>query len=139
MTYTQTLYVGISAAFSEANTAVVAIAIRDIVYLQDFSVKILEFDGPAHERHNIMTDYIIKELSSYERKIFSKFIGAGIPFGLSKMAHNLCSRLWAELDIVPIALRRDQKHYSSNPHGITDWELKSVDEQADSMARKCIM
>ena len=35
----QTLYVGISAAFSETNTAVIAIAIRDAVYLQDFSVK----------------------------------------------------------------------------------------------------
>jgi alpha,alpha-trehalose phosphorylase (configuration-retaining) len=109
------------------------------VYLQDFSVKTLELDGSEDKRHDMVTDYIIDELSSYERKIFCKFIGAGLPFALSKTAHKLCSRLWAELDIVPIALRRDQGRYGPGGQSGSNWDIKSVDEQADSMARKCIM
>lgn len=109
------------------------------MYLQDFSVKHLQLKGPEDEHQDMVTDYIIKELSCYERKIFCKFIGAGVPFGLTKIAHNLCSKLWAELDIVPIALRRDQGRYNFGLRSSSDWDAKCVDEQADSMARKCIM
>ena len=59
-----------------------------------------------------------------------QFIGAGVPFGLSKIAHKLCSRLWAELDIVPIALRRDQGRYSSGRKSSSNWDIKCVDEQS---------
>jgi alpha,alpha-trehalose phosphorylase (configuration-retaining) len=109
------------------------------VYLHDFCVKHLELDGSEDKHQDVVTDYIIKELSCYERRIFCKFIGAGVPFGLSKIAHKLCSRLWAELDIVPIALRRDQGRYGSERKSSSNWDTKCIDEQADSMARKCIM
>jgi alpha,alpha-trehalose phosphorylase (configuration-retaining) len=109
------------------------------VYLNNFAVKHLKLDGSEDEREDMVTNYIIKELSCYERKFFCKFVGAGVPFGLSKKAHKLCSRLWAELDIVPITLRRDQGHVSSEAQSSFNWDSKCVDEQADSMARKCIM
>jgi hypothetical protein len=84
-----------------------------------------------------VTDYIINNLSCYERKIFSKFIGAGLPTAIRKIAPKLSSRLWSELDIVPISLRPEVENYH---HGAKrNWAIKCVDEQADSMARKCIM
>lgn len=109
------------------------------MYLQDFSVKHLQLDDSEEKNQDMVTDYIIEELSSYERKIFSKFTGAGVPYKLSKRAHKLSSRLWAELDIVPIAMRRDQERYNFTGHRSVNWDLKCIDEQADSMARKCIM
>jgi alpha,alpha-trehalose phosphorylase (configuration-retaining) len=86
-----------------------------------------------------MTDYIISELQAYERKNFCKFIGAGLPYELMEKAPKLCSRLWAELDTVPIAMHPDGEGHSSNHKNKEYWDLKCVDEQADSMARKCIM
>lgn len=87
----------------------------------------------------MVTDYIINDLWCYEKKIFSKFIGAGVPNEVTKMAPKLSSRLWSELDIVPISLRPDQESYRSGGKSSVYWDIKSIDEQADSMARKCIM
>jgi len=101
------------------------------VYLEDFSVKHLELDGSEDKNRDMMTDYIINDLLCYEKKIFCKFIGAGIPNELTKIAPKLTSRLWSELDIVPISLREGKTS--------AYWGIKCVDEQADSMARKCIM
>jgi len=50
------------------------------------------------------------------------------------MSPNLCSRLWLELDIVPISIAMEVE---GEEQGF--WGVKWVDEQADSMARKCIM
>lgn len=134
-----TLFVGISAVFSDTNTAFVAIAIRDTVYLHDFSVQKLELNGSESANDNTVTDHVIDELSSYERKMFCKFIGAGVPYDLMKMAPKLCSRLWAELDTVPISFRPDDERRPGEAENPKYWDVKCVDEQADSMARKCIM
>lgn len=118
------------------DTAIIAIAIRDAVYLQDFSVKEIDLDG-EDKHEEIVTDYIISNLSSYERNIFSKFIGAGLPTEIVRIAPKLSSRLWSELDIVPIYQRPEQENH--HHRGKRHWAIKCVDEQADSMARRCIM
>lgn len=109
------------------------------MYLQDFSVKPLELNGPESKRKDMVTDYIINDLWNYERKFFCKFIGAGIPNELLKKAPKLSSRLWSELDIVPISLKRNQESCRPGVKNSAYWDIKCVDEQADSMARKCIM
>jgi hypothetical protein len=118
---------------------VIATAIRDPVYLHDFTVKHLELNGSQKKTEDIITDYIINDLYSYEKRVFCKFIGAGIPNELAKIAPKLTSRLWLELDIVPISLRPDEESRKSGAKYSSHWEIKCVDEQADSMARKCIM
>ncbi|CAK7265018.1 hypothetical protein SEPCBS57363_001368 [Sporothrix epigloea] len=129
-----TLYVGISAVFSDDHTAVVALAIHDSVYLVDFSVKHLELDDQGGESGDRIADYVIEAIESYEHENFSKFIGAGLPTTLKYMSPTLCSRLWLELDIIPIVMRPDEEHKEAS-----FWDVKRVDEQADSMARKCIL
>lgn len=128
------MYLGISAVFSDDHTAVVALAIHDTVYLVDFSVKHIVLDDALKMGEDLIADYVITEVEKYEHENFSKFIGAGLPTTLKYMSPTLCSRLWLELDIVPIVMRPDDEHKEK-----TFWDVKRVDEQADSMARKCIM
>lgn len=116
----------------------VAIAIRDTVYLHDFSVKHLELEEQTNDV-DVITEYVINELLSYERKNFCKFIGAGVPTHLMRMAPTLCSQLWAKLDIISIAMKPDEDVHSHDRKGQTFWDVKDIDEQADSMARKSIM
>lgn len=108
-----------------------AIAIHDSTYLIDFSVNTLSLEDGI-EIEDSIADHIISELKSYEHEHLAKFIGAGIPDELVHRSPKLCSRLWLELDIVPITLELGVKDREY-------WDLKCVDEQADSMARKCIM
>jgi len=130
----QTLYLGISAVFSDDHTAVVAVAVHDTTYLIDFSVKHIVLDDAMKMGADLIADYIISEVERYEHENFAKFIGAGLPTTLKYMSPTLCSRLWLELDIVPIVMRPDDEQKDRS-----FWDVKRVDEQADSMARKCIM
>ncbi|KAG7103348.1 Trehalose phosphorylase like protein [Verticillium longisporum] len=129
-----TLFVGISAVFADDHTAVVATAVHDTVYLIDFTVKNVVLDDALRMGEDAIADYVISTLEGYERENYSKFIGAGLPTTLKYMSPSLCSRLWLELDIVPVVTRPDDEHKGKN-----FWDVKRVDEQADSMARKCIM
>lgn len=86
-----------------------------------------------------IADYVIKELDVYEQKNLSKFIGAGLPYDLLQTAPTLCSRLWLELDTVPITIMPELDAYDAGGKEYNYWEVKCIDEQADSMARKCIM
>jgi hypothetical protein len=49
----------------------------------------------------------------------------------------LCARLWLELDIIPIVLRKAEENVSWGSYD-ENLPFKSLDEQAESMARKCI-
>lgn len=82
---------------------------------------------------------MIKELESYEHSNLAKFVGAGLPNELLARAPKLCSRLWLELDIVPIANLAEVENEAEAKRARAFWSAKCVDEQADSMARKCIM
>jgi hypothetical protein len=49
--------------------------------------------------------------------------------------------LWLELDIVPIVVLDEREHEDEEDQkGEKNfWNVKRVDEQADSMVRKCVM
>lgn len=122
--------------FSDSSTAIVAIAMHDGVYLSDFCIQSIDLSQKL-EGQDVLADYVIGNLEDYRQKNAVKLIGAGVPSGLLKKSPKLCSRLWLELDVVPISIEpqvndpdAEERHF---------WESKLVDEQADSMARKCIM
>ena len=116
----------------------VAFAIRDGTYLLDFAVKHLTWDG-EHSAPRAIADFVVSELAKYEREHLSKFIGGGLPQKLIDLSPALCSRLWAELDIVPITPGTQRAREPDALQGQTYFDSKSVEEQADSLARKCIM
>lgn len=121
----------------------VAIAIHDSVYLTDFSVHHLELHG--RKPGSVISDHVVSQLVAYEHQYFCKFVGAGLPEELIEACPQLGPRLWAELDIVPISMQAVQQVKRESVEAATAkkdekyWNIKCVDEQADSMARKCIM
>ena len=128
-----------SAVFSDTRTAVVAVAIHDSTYLLDFSVATIELDGGIKPGEDRIAAHVVKELETYAHLNLCKFIGAGVPYELMKKSPKLCSRLWLELDVVPISIMPEVERYEVELKESSFWNTKCVDEQADSMARKCIM
>lgn len=123
-----------SVVMVDKQTAAIAIAAHDTVYLLDSAVKRIPFhDAPSG--YDSITEHIIPEIKKYEEKNFIKFIGAGLPTSMERMSPTLCSRLWLDLDIVPIVMSPTSEERKQK----TFWDIRRVDEQSDSMARKCVM
>ncbi|KAF1967031.1 trehalose synthase (Ccg-9) [Bimuria novae-zelandiae CBS 107.79] len=85
-----------------------------------------------------LADFVIDKLKTYQQEHLYKYVGAGINERAHELSPQFASRLWRELDIVPLVLPHDavlleQMHASTNRLGIF------VDEEADSMARKALM
>jgi hypothetical protein len=124
----------------DIDNAEIAIAIHDGIFsLQDFRVK--SIDLRQHSQGDEIANHVVKELKSYECCYLAKFIGAGLPQELIERSPNLPSRLWLELDVVPISIMVDTSGHgdgtkAKNP---SCWHEKGVDEQANSMVRKCVM
>ncbi|KAJ9487773.1 hypothetical protein VN97_g5535 [Penicillium thymicola] len=136
-----TIYAGISSSFEDNHTSTIAIAIRDTTYLLDSIEK--EFTN-GHASADEATDFIISELRAYSTHNLEKFVGISMPEHVAKHCPRLCPRLWAELDIIPLVLSNatlidrvsvEQAIETTNPRA-DGWNEKTVDEQAESMARK---
>jgi hypothetical protein len=107
--------------------------------LGDLSIKSVNLR--ENSQGDEISDHVVKELKSYERCYLAKFIGAGFPLELRERSPNLSSKLWLELDIVPISIMVDtpcDKDGTKSKHP-SWWYKKGLDEQASSMVRKCLM
>ncbi|WKT52466.1 hypothetical protein QSH57_002980 [Fusarium oxysporum f. sp. vasinfectum] len=116
------LYLGISAVFSNDQTALIALAINDGIYLTDFSVKHLDLSDNQGFGRDAIADYVLEEVKDYQHEKFAKFIGAGLPATLAR--YLMKERMMMK------TVGREREDF---------WDLKRVDEQADSMVRKCVM
>ncbi|KAK7949186.1 trehalose-phosphatase [Apiospora aurea] len=132
----KTLFMGVSALKNDDGSFIVALAAHDQTYLVDFWEEHIQPD-PADPTRDVVADCVIRHVLKYEQDNFSKLIGSGLPTHLTELSPTLCSRLWLEVDIIPIVIEPSvHVHHHST---IGRWDDKRVDEQADSMARKCIM
>ncbi|OQD71943.1 hypothetical protein PENPOL_c001G02647 [Penicillium polonicum] len=136
-----TIYAGVSSNFEDHYTSTIAIAFRDTTYLLDFIEK--EFTN-GQVSADEATDFIISELSAYSTQHLEKIVGISMPEHVPKHCPRLCPRLWAELDIIPLVLSNEtlidrvsveQATETQNPRS-DGWNEKTIDEQAESMARK---
>ncbi|KAJ6038316.1 heat shock trehalose synthase [Penicillium canescens] len=134
------IYIGISGLL-ETSRPKIAIVIRDAAYLVDY----LEYEFGYHEvpvPGSAICDSVIVELERYSKTYLDKIAGVAFPKEIHDRIPNLCSRLWMELDCFPLALDQYQRVRQRSDHGnlatFRGWSEKSLDEQADSMARKCI-
>ena len=93
----------------------------------------------AHYIGGLIAEYVLTALQKYEREHLCKFLCAGLPVDLLESSPKLCSRLWAEMDVVPIVLRVRRHLVDEGELKHLHWKSKTVDEQADSMARRSIM
>jgi hypothetical protein len=139
----------LSAVFVDESTVAVAYAVHNTVYLLDYAVKHISLHDEEEEEaqdkgektpqawDQRIARRIVKGIEKYEHENFIKFLGVGLPTTLKQMSPSLCPKLWLELDMVPIVLMPDG-HDELDSVG-SFWDAKGVEEQADSMARKCIL
>lgn len=106
----------------------------------DFIEKQFE-NGPACADE--ATQFILSELERYSEEHMEKIVGISMTEHVAGHCPTLCSRLWAELDIVPLVMsnitlvdRVSVEQQSKEQHSQSDGWEKSIDEQAESMARK---
>lgn len=127
------IFLGISVTIRDNETASIALATHDQTYLLDYSIEHIPLKKDPNDNADVIADFIVRTVEEYEHRNVVKFVGAGLPSTLREISPQLCSRLWLDTDVVPIVLSTKGKEIS------TSWEDKELDEQADSMARKCIM
>jgi hypothetical protein len=125
---------GIAAAKQDGNTVVLALAYHDTTYLVDFSIEHLPSKDNDPVGEDAISNRVIELVQKYEQDNYVKIIGAGVSTVLQKLSPTLCSRLWLQIDVIPIVIR--PKQHLERP---SFWDAKHVDEKADSMARKCVM
>lgn len=121
------------------HTAVtVAIAIRDTTYLIDFFQQHSESQPGKELAGQDVTDFIVTKLRNYSHEHLERFVGVGMPYEIANKCPKLCSRIWHELDIVPIALpQRFRVSTSLSPNEVQE-EAREIDELAESMSRRCV-
>ncbi|KAI1609378.1 trehalose synthase (Ccg-9) [Exophiala viscosa] len=129
-------WAGVAIQEESDNALKIGVAIHDGTYSIDFAVHRISLDDKAENGNDWIADHIISELFAYRKEHLCKLLGAGVTLDLFKKSPTLCSRLWAELDIVPFVLE-------SNPllpfkQAQAQKRLIAVDEIADSAARKCL-
>ncbi|KAI0328121.1 trehalose synthase [Cubamyces sp. BRFM 1775] len=176
------MWAGIAGSIINNNTAFeLAISIHDSVYNTDFASSVISYNANAPEDQAANIEkHVLDSLRKFSTEHMCKFLGAGVTVSLLREAPNLCTRLWLEMDIVPIVFnikpyhtdsltRPNIRHRISSTTGsyvpsgaetptvyydpsqlpggqanlsATQNKLpipRTVDEQADSAARKCIM
>jgi hypothetical protein len=127
----------------EKDKVLFAVAIRDATYLVDFAQEELPF-SESDDLDSKIGDHMMGHLYKWCDTHLEKMIGLAIPKQLAHACPTICSRLWLELDIIPLVLsdnsrldiRGDDLHYGFQQSA--DWDLRTLDEQAESMARKCV-
>ncbi|KAI0928061.1 hypothetical protein AcW2_004194 [Taiwanofungus camphoratus] len=176
------MWAGIAGAVINSNTQFeVAISIHDSVYCTDFASSVVPYNANNPDSQaSIIEKHVIETLRKFSTEHLCKFLGAGVTLSLLREAPNLCTRLWLDMDVVPIVFnikpyhtdsitRPNIKHRISSTTGSyvpsgsetptvyydpaqlqdstklavnAQHKLpisRTVDEQADSAARKCIM
>ncbi|OCL06746.1 glycosyltransferase family 4 protein [Glonium stellatum] len=154
----QILYIGIAVSEGAGGTVDVGFASHDGTYSIDFAVQTLGGNGasgpasgigtptgtasgthtplPLEDRPAVLADYFVDKIRNYQQEHRYKFVGAGLTTKVVQMSPQLPARLWWELDIVPLVFDKPLEEPLAQA---TRRSIMFVDEEADSMARKCLM
>ncbi|KAL3479187.1 hypothetical protein BJX99DRAFT_222643 [Aspergillus californicus] len=136
------IYSGLSTIFEE-DQVFFAVAVRDTTYLLDFKQETLAVnkDSPLESQ---IGDYILERVHRRCDDHQQKIMGMALSEQLVRTCPTLCSHLWLDLDIVPLVLSDESRLDIGGEKTRTefqtskDWEMRTLDEQAESMARKCV-
>jgi hypothetical protein len=88
----------------------------------------------ASQRAALLADEVIARICDYRDDHLYKFVGAGLTPSVVEACPQLPSRLWLELDIVPLVLEPHSGVDNSSTPGAPKYRL--VDEEADAVVRK---
>ncbi|KAF1933785.1 glycosyltransferase family 4 protein [Didymella exigua CBS 183.55] len=129
------VYIGIAVAEGLRNAMDVAFVIHDGTYSMDFETTTIG-GGSAQERAEYLADDIIAKITHYRDEHFYKFVGAGLTTKAVEVCPQLPTRLWLELDIVPLVL--DPSSGKDNTGTPDEPMYNLVDEEADAVVRKAL-
>ncbi|KAK7689152.1 hypothetical protein QCA50_007843 [Cerrena zonata] len=92
----------------------IAISIHDSVYNTDFaSSTIKNQQSNPDDQASAIEEHVLQTLRTFSSEHLCKFLGAGVTLSLLREAPNLCTRLWLELDIVPVVFNIKPFHTDS--------------------------
>lgn len=135
------MYAGISSLFTEDSSTRFAIVIRSSSELVNF----FECTLPCQDSQEAATEVpilILDKLIQYRNVFQEKIAGIALPRGLSQRCPSLAMKLWEVLDAVPLVIEQEKHRRAKGDQGelatFLGWDEKQMDEQADSMVRKCI-
>jgi hypothetical protein len=118
-----------------------AIVVRNVSDLVSFFECQLAL-APSHDKSPAVPDLVLQKLIEYRNSYNKKFAAVALPRSLAVQCPSLCLRLWKELDSVPYVIAKEPHQRTRADQGelatFAGWEEKQIDEQADSLARKCI-
>lgn len=133
----QIIFAGLSGKIPDDETGKngkVSIALRDSMYLLDYFGK--QFDeNDSREDPSAIPDWITTALQNYCEQRIEKILAIAMPSFFARSFPQICSRLWQDLDIIPVAL---PENGDAEDSGESEWKTRTLDEQAESMARKCV-
>ena len=135
------MFLGLASLQHENGDLAVAISMHDSTYTIDFS----ERHFPHTELEKFprgfcegITEFVITTLGEYQHEHRCKFLGAGLERALAEdVCPGLSPALWLELDIVPIVFSTGG--FTSVSKSDVHKGAISADEEADAVARKCVM
>ncbi|KAG6844069.1 hypothetical protein H0H87_010012 [Tephrocybe sp. NHM501043] len=109
------MWAGISGSPLNNNTGYeVAISIHDSVYNTDFASAVIAYSpGDVEKNARAIREHVVEALRKFSTEHLCKFLGAGITLTLLRESPNLCTRLWLDLDIVPIVFNIKPYHTDS--------------------------
>ncbi|OAG05504.1 putative trehalose synthase (Ccg-9), partial [Paraphaeosphaeria sporulosa] len=141
------LYLGIAVRIGANGTLDIGIALHDGTYSIDFEVTTFKLksssstsssaiSGTSKELPGELANYVIGKLEKLQKEHLYKFVGAGVNKKALELNPTFAALLWKELDIVPLVLPNQPSPDLLSQHGRHD---VTVDEEADSMARKALV
>lgn len=137
----QVVYAGVSELVVEDSIARFAIVVRnvsDLVSFLECQLALL----PSPDKCTAVINLIIHKLLDYRNLYQEKFAAVAFPRSLVDECPALCLQIWKHLDAVPYVIGKEPRQRTHADQGelatFAGWEEKLIDEQADSIARKCI-
>lgn len=96
----------------------------------DFAVHRIDAKGDAAKT---LEEYVVMRVRQYQDEHHYKYLGAGVTKATCDISPNLPARMWTDLDIPTLQFERNVVESDYLKQDEVD-----VDEEADSMARKCV-
>ncbi|QRV75549.1 glycosyltransferase family 4 protein [Ceratobasidium sp. AG-Ba] len=96
------MYAGIACNIIGDDTAEVGISVHDGSYTIDYAAEKIKFTQHPSKAPGVIENYVIKTLMMFSTEYMLKFIACGLTQFLVDFVPNMPTRLWMEMDAVPM-------------------------------------
>lgn len=135
------MYAGFGSNVDEAAKSIeIGIAVHDGDYSVDYSIQKIQYNDSPEKSGALIVDHITRQLRHIAKEHLFKFVGGGVTENLHKLCPTLCTRLWLDLDMVPMVFPVRSTARAVKPSAANEpAKPRPTDEQADSAVRKLVM